>query len=123
MTSMIPSGRRRVQFRLRTLFGVVTAAAILLAILAYHLDWIRQRHALLVPGGIAAGDGPNDAEIYEPSPPGLLKLLGENAYGYIIVFPDRALNDLTATEQEKVRRVKGLFPEARVDACWPDSSN
>ncbi len=122
MTPAAPSHRRWLQYRLRTLLAIVAVAAVLLAILAYHRDWLRQRKELVNHGGMAVGDGPNDAGIYEPVSPGLLKFVGENAYGYIVVFPERRDGQLTAAEFDRVALVRRVFPEARVDACWPDSA-
>ncbi len=98
--------RRWFQWSLRTLFAVVTAAAILL----YPISWIQQRHAILTTG--------HGVEIIEREErddrPIVLRLFFEPAYYSVVVrfYADNSSSQLTADQQREVQRVKKLFPEA-----------
>jgi hypothetical protein len=111
--------RRRFQFRTRTLFAFVTLLAIFIA---YHVNWIRQRHAILH----------NAAHIDEVSPagwlvtshapgppvkaPGLLRFFGEKGYwGIDLKTWGHHDGEPFKTKEERRKEaeyVKRLFPEA-----------
>jgi hypothetical protein len=119
--------RRWFQFGLSTVFVVMTSLAVFLA---YNVNWMRQRRALVVAPGDADtryfidpedpfGDGPPPA----PRAPGLLRLFGESGHSDILVrfgdpFADNEVRwkdrNLTRSEQAEVDRVRRLFPEAHV---------
>jgi hypothetical protein len=112
-----PTRRRRFQFGIGTLFVVLTAFG---AILAYHVNWIRQRAALR---------GPEFGERYyftlPVQGPYLLQLFGEPGYIEVLVnltqdVPGLAwdgtrmngVRRLTPQEREEVKRIRRLYPEA-----------
>jgi hypothetical protein len=117
---IIPRSRQRLfQFGVATALLAVTLFA---AILAYHVNWIRQRAALRQPeareryGFYPAGSGPY-----------LLRLFGEPGYMEVHVYftqnvPEltvdemriHGLRPLTASERDEVERVQRLYPEALV---------
>ena len=107
--------RRWYQFRLGPM---MLAWTLLAAFLAYHINWIRERHELVGSESVAAGDGPYHKLGKEPVAPGLLWLFGEGAYEYIVVFPSHAGGRLTANEKAEVEHVVRLFPEAKVESAW-----
>ena len=109
---MIRSSKRRWhRFSLRTLFVVVT---VLCVWLAYHVNWIRQRHDAMTKWNVSTEDpfgGPPNRQ-----PPGMLWIFGEPGYFWIdLPFPPRDGRRLTANEKAEVERVSKLFPEAEVD--------
>ena len=99
MVAARPIRRRRFQFGLTTMFVLVTVFA---AILAYHVNWVRQRHEALLRASHLAG--PIRA-------PGLLWLFGEQGYREIdVVFdPDDTTQEAATNESN---RAADLFPEA-----------
>jgi hypothetical protein len=122
------SRRRWFQFGVGTMFLVVTVVA---AFLAYHVNWIRERHALVN----AAGDSKTiySFDVMDPfapdlpstpeKAPGLLGLFGEHGYHNVEIIFSRVLTgdsgisnnrDLMPSELAEVRRVQVLFPEAEV---------
>jgi hypothetical protein len=109
--------RRWFRFTLRTLFVVVTLAAIAASWVAYQINWIRARHTFLE---IAAAEPRSmqtniamalDARLGRPdlSPPApwSLRIFREPAVALIVVR-----DEFTASEW--VEKARGLFPEARV---------
>jgi hypothetical protein len=118
MPTTPPTRRRWFQFGIGTMLVLVTVFA---AILAYHINWIRQRAALRQPENreqydfYLAGTGPY-----------LLRLFGEPGYMEVHVnlqdVPDltvdemkiRGLRPLAASERDEVERVQRLYPEALV---------
>jgi hypothetical protein len=99
--------RRWFRFSLRTLFVVVTVAAIAVGWVVYHLDWMRQRrqalesHAILVPVACDFGLG----QCRTPWP---LWILGEADVGAVsFALP-------SSTSDEEVERIRRLFPEVDV---------
>jgi hypothetical protein len=86
--------RRR--FTLRILLIGIALLAIPLSWLAYHVNWIRQRHAFLRLEGVIAS---KPFGMVRPYPSGL-KLLGE---------PKQHVMDVPA---EHIQRAQELFPEA-----------
>ncbi len=129
---MSSSPRRRwFRFSLRTLFVVVTVLAVFIA---YHVNWIHQRHEFIEvaperSGYVASRDPylPNG----EPQrPPGLLWIFGETGYFEISLkfhwqqlepSVDGAMVGMSAPPLDDsdlaiVERCRWLFPEAQVDA-------
>jgi len=108
--------RRWFRFSLRTLFVIVT---VLGGLLAYQLNWIRQRHEIIAfyETSVAPKTGyawPLDVVSYaatEEFPPYRtapwnLRLFGERGYAELGLF--RHVSD------SELLRIKGLFPEAEV---------
>jgi hypothetical protein len=100
--------RRWFVFSLRTLFVVVTLAAVGTGWIVYHLDWMRQRrqafasHTILVPLACDFGLGERRRT------PWPLWILGEEEAPPVFFFPP-------STPEEEVERISKLFPE--VDVC------
>ena len=108
-----PSNPTRLRFSLRTLFMVVTVVAVVVGWICYHLNWIRDRHAMLA-------ELPNYA--FATSPPHHfpfgLKLLGERAIFYIQITVTEPNGVASHQEDvyslEQAQRIERLFPEADV---------
>jgi hypothetical protein len=104
---MTTAPKRRWSFSLRMLFVVVTVLATLLSWIAYNLNWIRQRHALL-----ARSRGHTDGFA---SPPGALWLFGEQGFGEVeFIFVVDHFEDQPFSSYEDFMRVQRAFPEARI---------
>lgn len=104
--------RRRFRFSLRTLFVVVTMAALFLAWRAYCLDWIRQRHEWI--------NNPAPMRLHAQGhfrpPPWYLLLFGEKQ-GWEVISMRLAPwtepePELTPEELVQYHRIQRLFPEA-----------
>jgi hypothetical protein len=96
-------GMKLPRFRLRTLLIAIALLSIPMGWVAYQLNWIRQRHALLAEAknnGLVVGSSPA---------PGLLAVLGEKGVS-ILMIPD----DL----QERAHL---LFPEADIESPYGQS--
>jgi len=103
---------------LRTMFVVVAMVAI---IVAYHVNWIHQRHLLVArgwgPGGIGLLQFNKSNNLADT--PNLLKLLGEDTYIFVQVWfqvpaeetIDRRFNEAEIAE---LRAIERSFPEAGV---------
>jgi hypothetical protein len=130
MTSPTPPRRRWFRFGLGTMFLALGALAVMLlvgAFVAYHVDWIRQRHALLeetqrrFANRYAPAkdlDFPAWIKCEACDPPGLLWLFGEKGAWSLNL---RAAFDYDADAREcnriiesELSRAKRLFPEAHV---------
>jgi hypothetical protein len=115
-TRVRPIHRTRFRFSLRTLFVATTLVALAFGWAMWNVNWIRERHAVLLSGHVAAGDGP----FWVPGAdgvrsPGALGWFGELGYEYIEVhFERRTDNLLTASDEAELDRVTRLFPEATV---------
>jgi hypothetical protein len=116
---MTPS-RRWFAFRLRTVFVVVVLLSLPLAWVAYSLNWIRERHFVLIhkdgaamemKPGLWLADKPNGPN----SSPGGLWLFGEKGILMITLYPEEP--------DAEVDRVKKLFPEADVSRYPLDQSH
>ena len=89
-------------FSLRTLFVVVTVAAIVLSWILYQLEWVRQRPEALKwakPMGYAPKD-------YKPAPWSIQLI--ERGVPFILIDPE------AARDTDKVAKLKQLFPEAKL---------
>jgi hypothetical protein len=96
--------RRWFQFRLRTLFVVVTGTSVMLSWTAHSLNWIRERHEALNEHPIPTG-------CLMPASrkaPRLLWIFGE--MGHDGIYP-------RTDDPQTIRRLERLFPEAIV---WSD---
>ncbi len=107
---MISAKRRwvRLTFSLRTLFLALTLVAALSAWVAYNLNWIRLRHALLEKPNVQAWGNPADDPFGEPmevDAPWPLTLFGESGLTGIWLI------DATDSDRAAASR---LFPEASV---------
>ena len=91
----------RLMFTLRTLFVLLTIAALGLGWVGYHIQWIRQRHLLL---GRFLGEG--DLEMPMELAPGGLAWFGEGGLEVVSLPPDASDAD--------VQEVRRAFPEAEV---------
>mgnify|MGYP006908208142 CR=1 FL=1 len=111
--------RRRFRFTLKQfLLVVVPLLSIVLAVGAYHLHWIRQRHAWCDgnhPSGYAVVGSDSG------SAPGLLWLFGERGYDRLrVIFSNRADEAHLSPEQRTVvETIRRLYPEARVEVMPP----
>lgn len=124
--------RRRLQFGVRSLLAAVTIAATIAGFIAYQLDWIRQRRAVVTRSGqsvceFQSLDGAFCGGVCDPreisAPPArapqLLWLLGEPGYAKVQLhigakgYRTRE-RELTPDESSEVERIKGLFPEAKI---------
>ena len=128
----IPAPNRRwFRFSLRTfLVGMVLLGGAF-AWVGYHLNWIRERQAIVTRSDVRAAKG---SYFLEPPPvaPWPLRLFDKTAYRSVtIVFVDqqRTQSDdemyvdaddprLTQEERQQLERVVRLFPEARTYACF-----
>ncbi|HEY2840642.1 MAG TPA: hypothetical protein VGJ26_15910 [Pirellulales bacterium] len=128
MTFHFLPNRRWLRFSLRTMFIVVTLIA---AFVAYHMNWIRQRRAVIegrlgedvyVQSWDPAEDPfnpPLAPKWRPPRGPGLLWLFGERGYANLdIQFgpPIRRQRDLTPEELARTKQIERLFPESIVHA-------
>jgi hypothetical protein len=111
----------RFAFSLRALFVVVTVAGICLGWLAYELNWIRQRHALMAKQEALAAEVEPEQDVNgfllftDLSAPGLLWIFGEEPLGYLeVIFIGDKQRALTHQELREVEQAKRLFPEANV---------
>lgn len=110
MTLLSPR-HRWFQYSLRTLFVMVTLAAVFVA---YHVNWIQQRHEFLRSNPIPEplwGRG-------EGLAPGLLGMFGESEYHTVWVAvalsSERPVGVLSESDEREIRRAQRLFPEAEV---------
>jgi len=99
----------RPRFSLRTLLIVVGLAGCLMGWVTYHLNWIRQRHAVFANRRIYGKEFWKYTRVYQPprNAPWPLRIFGEPG------CPDLAL-DLAESDAE-LARIRSLFPEAHVD--------
>jgi hypothetical protein len=95
MNMPTPTRRRWFRFSLRTMFVVVTVVAIFVA---YHVNWIRQRHEFLKT---EVATFPSQSR---PSAPGLLWMFGE-----------KGVPNLTVLHPADFVTAESLFPEATLD--------
>jgi hypothetical protein len=86
---------KRPQFRLRTLFVLVSLASLLMAWSAYQLNWIRQRHEFLAERQQGA-TSPSTWKF----PPWSIRIFGERSPDMIFL-----------TNEQDVTEAKSLFPE------------
>jgi hypothetical protein len=89
------------------MFVVVTVVA---CWLAYHLNWIRQRHSAISKGevGLVVSGGPFTSHSQHP-PPWRLRVLGEQA-----IFAEALVTAPDATDAD-LHRLRSLFPELDVE--------
>jgi hypothetical protein len=97
------------RFRLRTLLIAIALLSIPMGWVAYHLNWIRERHELLrkyaYPQEISGFD--------LPQLPLGLRVLGETSHLELGFWPDR----------DVLKRAKQLFPEVKRFGRWvPDEA-
>jgi hypothetical protein len=85
------------RFRLRTLLLLIALISIPMGWVAYQLNWVRQRHALMDRSLCWDGNPARD-----PEPPWPLPLFGEIGMGAIDV------------PESKVDEAKKLFPESQI---------
>ena len=111
MTDQQPKSRRLrfPRYSLRTLFVVVTTAAIPAAWAGYNWNWIRQRNEIRREWNASqrAGSFPTP---YPPAP-STLGLFGEKGYGTVGKTSPAAP---TEDDIARMNRIHGLFPEAIV---------
>jgi hypothetical protein len=110
---MIPAANlRSFRYSLRTLFVLITVFA---CWLGYELNWIRQRHAVLITGNWRAyetvHDPFEDTHGQTVRAPGLLWFFGEPGYASLMKL--RA-GPVANKEKAELDRVKVLFPEAHI---------
>jgi len=125
MTEAPKRRRRWFRFSLRTLFVVVTVVG---GWLGYELNWIHQRHQFLEAQHTKRvahrfSWDPNDDYRGDRTAPGLLRFLGESGYSWVDVWVDgRHSEELTATDLERAREARRLFPEAEIGLfnAWED---
>src|SRR4051794_24946576 len=91
--------RRWYQYSLRTMFVFTLVVSIPMAWVGYSLNWIRQRHRVLVDIAIEECDGPG------PAAPGGLWLFGEKGMQRFWLRPESRI-----IVEEAVQ----LFPEAEI---------
>ena len=124
-----PPRRRWFQFGLVGLFVAVTLFAAFAAFVAYHVNWIRERHAIINNTWAEETralsmdyrdnlDSCMGEALPSPPAPGLLWLFDELGYGQILVWfgklsPDRG-RQLTPEELSSLKQIERLFPEAKV---------
>ena len=110
------------QFRLPTLFVVVTVVAVVAAWMTYQLNWIRQRHELILRPNVEAPVWATQPPSW-PAAPGMLGLLGEKGRHQIDIVVDLPIaaegkipidRQRSADEQALLEHAKALFPEAEV---------
>jgi hypothetical protein len=122
MSEVLPTRRRWYQFGLGTLFVVVTVLAIFIA---YHVNWIRQRHAFLAFQDARWGDDElsrlnkpvflQQRSNSAPKASGLLWVFGESGCAVLNVWvsiPD--LKELSLSDHKSIELAERLFPEASV---------
>lgn len=100
--------RRWLRFSLLGLLVAVTIAAALAGWIAYHLDWIRQREAVMARDDLAI---PSVNYVIPPStlPPLPLGWFGATDTGIREFYLPEATSD------EELERVRRLFPEMQVE--------
>lgn len=116
---MNPPKHRWSRFGLRTMFVVVTAAAIALGWVVYSFNWIRQRREAIESGEVgmttvmrvAMPDGTLGYDY--PEPPWSLRLFGERPVGV-----DSLSLGASVTDEEELR-IRALFPELPVERRLP----
>jgi hypothetical protein len=138
--SMTPAPKRRwFRFSLRTLFAVVTVAAVGLA---YEMNWIRQRHELIAQANASEESrshsmwdmyGTTMQPIEGNRAPGLLWLFGEKGVRRFTVPVSAPKPDkFNEEDRERILRSQRLFPEAEIvyghvnqdgilSLYWPDN--
>jgi hypothetical protein len=112
---------------LRTLLVATAIAGFGLGWVAYHLNWIRQRHDVLSRTGIQLLKSFDFASGVRPRGPWALSLFGEAGYAALylqIVDNSRAIaNEMSVTsedarptplERSEIERLCRMFPEAYV---------
>jgi len=97
----LPALKPRARFTVRALLVLMTLLALFFW---YHINWIQQRRTAIASGSLAAFEGPGETIT---SPPGLLRLFGEQGYSRVLV-------DVSSDEELEPTRL--LFPEAEVVA-------
>ena len=101
------------RFSLRRFFVAITIGCTILAWFAYHLNWIRHRHAsqewITAHGRVGSIFIPFEER---PPLPWSLWILGEKSMGFLPVEP----NDSESLEafRREVERIQQLFPESHV---------
>jgi hypothetical protein len=99
------------------MFVVVTVLAV---VIAYHVNWIRQRRAVLAQHYQANWQRSNKAFGIWPTgwdreaSPGMLWLFGEPAQEFVWVFVEDR-NNIAEQDDAELSRVKRLFPESNVE--------
>lgn len=99
------------------MFVLVSVACV---VLAYQLNWIRQRHDALQSGRIEVLDdfNPFGAPPVAAHAPGLLWLIGEQGYPQLWLRVSREDLELTPAESLEMARFERLFPEANIGQSW-----
>jgi hypothetical protein len=110
-----PTRRRWFQFSLATMFVVVTVFAVFVA---YHVNWIHQRHELLASERDDFGLWPPQmVEMKEARPPSLLWIFGEPGYNVVeVIVNDSPEDAITESELDTLRHAQRLFPESEIYA-------
>jgi hypothetical protein len=109
-----PSSRRRFQFRLRTLWIVVTLFCVVFAYVGSQAKIVVDRKAAMVElirgGGGAVGTERLNLSVLEDgrdySIPFLRRVMGDHAVFVIFYKP--------GTAYDEIRRLQDLFPESRI---------
>ena len=121
MLEPIPSPRRWsprswLTFSLRTMFVVVTVMAIFIA---YHVNWIRQRHRLIVEEDLKRDGHVSWSGVPGVRAPGVLWLFGENGVNTTFVMVEgEDIDHLTTSDMGRVKKARQLFPEAIIGAIY-----
>jgi hypothetical protein len=122
------------RFSLRSFLTGVLLVGIVLGWFGYHLKWARERRAIVARGDVQTAEGSFFLE--QPPAPFPLRLFDEHAYRWVtilIVDPDRARSDselsvdasdprLSAEERAELDRIASLFPEARAQALFRETT-
>jgi hypothetical protein len=115
MTETI-SKYRWFRFGLRSLFAVITLAAILVAWLSYNLNWIRERRnapvfypTLTTYVVTPSGPTPMTLTCHSPWP---LEWFGEPGCVTVAIAP--------SLPESEVERIRKLFPEAEIEMLSPE---
>lgn len=115
-----PRRRRWRQYSLRSLFVVMTLAALAAGWVAYCRDFVRQRHDFLKNGTPSVSVRKSWSSGIPTSFSAPLRLRGfEDRYVFSLTleFTERRDDgELTSAQQEELDRVRRLFPECGADA-------
>ncbi|HEY1600487.1 MAG TPA: hypothetical protein VGG64_12850 [Pirellulales bacterium] len=120
MSESPPTRDRGYQFGLGTMSVVVTVVA---TFLAYHVNWIRQRHAFLTEEGDRFARIPVEefalaSAFISPQrmpAPGMLWLFSEDGLEYLSVIVEAASRtELTSEDLNRQALATRLFPEAEI---------
>ena len=103
---------------------MLVTVTILAAFVAYHVNWIRERHRLLSDANRAKLAKRIPTSVFSSEAmraPGLLWLFGESGWSVVTVVLDGPSdNELTEADLRRVATARHLFPEAEIDGIHFD---